>query len=38
LRDTAAILLYGPVGCLPPPLSSWLANKYADEHAPVHST
>jgi multisubunit Na+/H+ antiporter MnhB subunit len=32
-------LLYGLVGCGPATLSSWLANKYADEHAPpVHST
>ncbi|MGH6754758.1 MAG: DUF5413 family protein [Bradyrhizobium sp.] len=32
-------LLYGLVGCVPSTLSSWLANKYADEHAPaVHST
>jgi hypothetical protein len=31
-------LLYGLVGCAPATLSSWLANKYADEHAPVHST
>ena len=27
-------LLYGLVGCAPATLSSWLANKYADEHAP----
>ena len=27
-------LLYGLVGCVPATLSSWLANKYADEHAP----
>lgn len=31
-------LLYGLVGCVPATLSSWLANKHADEHAPVHST
>ena len=32
-------LLYGLVGCVPATLSSWLADKYADEHAPpVHST
>ena len=38
--DTGLIqfLLYGLVGCVPATLSSWLANKYADEHAPVHST
>ena len=35
----AQFLLYGLVGCVPATLSSWLANKYADEHAPpVHST
>jgi hypothetical protein len=28
-------LLYGLVGCVPATLSSWLANKYADEHGPV---
>ena len=34
--DTGVIqfLLYGLVGCVPATLSSWLANKYADEHAP----
>ena len=32
-------LLYGLVGFVPATLSSWLADKYADEHAPpVHST
>ena len=31
-------LLYGLVGCVPATLSSWLAHKYADERAPVHST
>ena len=32
-------ILYGLVGCVPATLSSWLAHKYADEHAtPVHST
>ena len=31
-------LLYGLVGCVPATLSSWLAHKYADEHAPVVST
>ena len=38
--DTGAIqfVLYGLVGCVPAMLSSWLAHKYADEHAPVHST
>ena len=38
--DTGAIqfLLYGLVGCVPAVLSSWLAHKYADEQAPVHST
>jgi len=38
--DTGVIqfLLYGLVGCVPTLLSSWLANKYADEHAPVVST
>ena len=38
--DTGLIqfLLYGLVGCAPATLSSWLANKYADEHAPVVST
>ena len=38
--DTGVIqfLLYGLVGCVPSTLSSWLAHKYADEHAPVHST
>lgn len=38
--DTGAIqfLLYGLVGCVPATLSSWLAHKYADEHAPVVST
>jgi hypothetical protein len=39
--DTGLVqfLLYGLVGCVPATLSSWLANKYADEHAPaVHST
>jgi uncharacterized membrane protein YeaQ/YmgE (transglycosylase-associated protein family) len=38
--DTGVIqfLLYGLVGCVPAVLSSWLANKYADEQAPVHST
>jgi hypothetical protein len=30
-------LLYGLVGCVPATLSSWLADKYADEHAPVVS-
>jgi uncharacterized membrane protein YeaQ/YmgE (transglycosylase-associated protein family) len=30
-------LLYGLVGCVPATLSSWLANKYADEQAPVVS-
>jgi hypothetical protein len=35
----AQFVLYGLVGCVPAILSSWLANKYADEHAPpVHST
>ena len=35
----AQFVLYGLVGCVPATLSSWLANKYADEHAPpVHST
>jgi uncharacterized membrane protein YeaQ/YmgE (transglycosylase-associated protein family) len=38
--DTGVVqfLLYGLVGCVPAVLSSWLANKYADEQAPVHST
>ena len=38
--DSGAIqfLLYGLVGCVPATLSSWLANKYPDEPAPVHST
>lgn len=39
--DTGLVqfLLYGLVGLVPATLSSWLANKYADEHAPpVHST
>ena len=31
-------LLYGLVGCVPAMLSSWLAHKYVDEPAPVHST
>jgi uncharacterized membrane protein YeaQ/YmgE (transglycosylase-associated protein family) len=37
--DTGVVqfLLYGLVGCVPAVLSSWLANKYADEHAPVVS-
>jgi hypothetical protein len=34
--DTGAMqfVLYGLVGLAPATLSSWLANKYADEHAP----
>ncbi|MBN8988343.1 MAG: DUF5413 family protein [Rhizobiales bacterium] len=39
--DSGAIqfLLYGLVGFVPATLSSWLTDKYADEHAPpVHST
>ena len=38
--DTGLIqfLLFGLVGCVPATLSSWLADKYADEHAPVVST
>ena len=38
--DTGMIqfLLYGLVGLVPSTLSSWLAHKYVDEHAPVHST
>lgn len=39
--DTGALqfLLYGLVGGVPAILSSWLADKYADAHAPpVHST
>jgi hypothetical protein len=38
--DTGVVqfLLYGLVGCVPAVLSSWLANKYADEQTPVHST
>jgi hypothetical protein len=37
--DTGVVqfLLYGLVGCVPAVLSSWLANKYADERAPVVS-
>ena len=31
-------LLYGLVGCVPAVLSSWLAHRYVDEQAPVHST
>jgi len=37
--DSGAVqfLLYGLVGCVPAVLSSWLANKYADEQTPVVS-
>ena len=31
-------ILYGLVGLVPAMLSSWLAHKYVDEPAPVHST
>jgi len=31
---TLQFVLYGLVGCVPATLSSWLANKYADEHVP----
>ena len=31
-------ILYGLVGGVPALMSSWLAHKYADEQAPVHST
>ena len=37
-RRDAVHPLYGLVGGVPAVLSSWLAHKYADEQAPVHST
>ena len=38
--DSGALqfVLYGLVGFVPATLSSWLAHKYVDEPAPVHST
>jgi Family of unknown function (DUF5413) len=38
--DSGALqfVLYGLVGMVPAMLSSWLAHKYADAPAPVHST
>ncbi|MBR1191764.1 DUF5413 family protein [Bradyrhizobium sp. AUGA SZCCT0160] len=38
--DTGVVqfILYGLVGGVPAVLSSWLAHRYADEQAPVHST
>ena len=38
--DSGALqfVLYGLVGLVPAMLSSWLAHKYADAPAPVHST
>jgi hypothetical protein len=38
--DSGALqfVLYGLVGLVPTMLSSWLAHKYVDEPAPVHST